>query len=89
MAARTRRITQNDKIREKIQAGMLIKGLHDHFEGKRDLSATQLKSAEILLRKSVPDLSAVEMTSDVNLKGEVAIRPVLTREEWLKLHKAK
>lgn len=89
MAARTNRVVQNQKIREKIQAGMLIKGLHDHFEGKRELSATQLKSAEILLRKSVPDLSAVEMTGGMEHTGQVAIRPVLTREEWLDLHKAK
>jgi hypothetical protein len=64
MAARTLRPKHSDEIRAKIQASMLIRGLHDHFEGKRDLTATQLKSAEILLRKSVPDLSSVEMSTD-------------------------
>lgn len=68
---------------------MLIRGLHDHFEGKRDLSPTQLKSAEILLRKSVPDLSSVEMKAEMDHKGEVGLRPQLSREEWMALHKAK
>ena len=38
---------------------MIIKRLHDHIVGECDLSATQVRSAEVLLRKSIPDLSAV------------------------------
>jgi hypothetical protein len=89
MAARTLRPKHSDEIRAKIQASMLINGLHDHFTGKRELSNSQIKSAEILLKKSVPDLSSVEMTADVEHKGEIGIRPQLSREEWLAIHKGK
>ena len=45
---------------------MLVKRLSDHVVGKTDMSATQLKAAEILLKKSLPDLASVEAT----LKGD-------------------
>lgn len=63
MAKRTLRPKHSDEIRAKIQASVLIGLLSDHVQGKRDLSATQIRSAEILLKKSVPDLSAVEMST--------------------------
>lgn len=49
-------------VREKIRASQLINILHDHVLGKRGLSATQLKAADILLRKCVPDLQRTELT---------------------------
>jgi hypothetical protein len=64
VAARTLRPKHSDEVRAKIQASMLIRGLQDNFEGKKNLTAGQIKSAEILLRKSVPDLSSIELSSD-------------------------
>lgn len=61
MAARLRKHHQDD-VREKIQASQIINRLQDHFDGAVELSATQMKAAEILLKKSLPDLSAVEVT---------------------------
>lgn len=66
MAARTLRPKHSDEVRAKIQASMLIRGLQDNFEGKKNLTSGQIKSAEILLRKSVPDLSSIELSSDPN-----------------------
>ena len=51
------------KTRERIQSSMLINALSDHALGKNDMSATQVRAAEILLRKSVPDLQSVELSS--------------------------
>lgn len=52
-----------DDVRAKIQAGQLIKTLQDHALGVTDeLPPTRLKAIEILLRKSIADLSAVEVT---------------------------
>lgn len=45
---------------------MLLKRLADHVFGTTEMSATQLKAAEILLKKSLPDLQAMEAT----LKGD-------------------
>lgn len=72
MAARTTKIKHDDRTREKIRTSQLINRLHDHVFGQGsgkskksiDISQTQLKSIEILLRKSLPDLTAVTLTGD-------------------------
>lgn len=67
MPARTTKIRHDDKTRLKIQTSQLINRLNDHALGTVELSPTQVKSIEILLRKTLPDLSAVE----ANMNGEV------------------
>lgn len=62
MAARKLRPFHTDEIRAKIQASQLINRLTDHAFGKVHLEPTQVRSIEVLLRKSVPDLSAVQLT---------------------------
>ena len=51
-----------DDVRAKIQASQLINRLTDHALKGTELSATQIKAIEILLRKSIPDLSSVELS---------------------------
>jgi hypothetical protein len=51
-----------DIARLKIKTSQLINRLSDHALGKVDLSTTQVRSIEILLRKTVPDLSQVTGT---------------------------
>lgn len=46
-------------VRDKIQASQLINRLENHALGETELSQTQIKAIEILLRKTLPDLSAV------------------------------
>jgi len=53
-----------DKVRKRIQVGMIVDRLHRHLEGTLELSPTQIKAAELLLRKTVPDLSAMQVTSE-------------------------
>lgn len=67
MAARIRKNHQ-EEIRAKIQASQLINVLQNHALGNTgELPASRLKAIEILLRKSVPDLSQVELS---NPEGE-------------------
>ena len=68
MAARKRRTTLDDAWREKIQTSMLVNRLQANGLGKlkTELSSSQVKSIEILLRKTAPDLSATDITT----KGE-------------------
>ena len=62
MAARLNKLHQED-IRSKIQASQLINVLQNHALGQtEELSMSRMKAIEILLRKSLPDLSAVELT---------------------------
>lgn len=44
---------------------MVLKRVQDHCLGKIEMSATQLKAAEILLRKAVPDLRSIEHSGTV------------------------
>lgn len=53
-----------DEVRQKIQASQLVNRLQGHAFGDHDLSATQLKAIEILLRKTVPDLSSMTVAGD-------------------------
>lgn len=67
MAARLRK-THQDEVRTKIQASQLINVLQNHALGtdEEELSASRLKAIEILLRKSVPDLSSVQLSGDAD-----------------------
>ncbi len=64
MAARLNHLHQED-IRRKIQASQLINVLQDHaLNGESEISASRMKAIEILLRKSVADLSAITVSGD-------------------------
>lgn len=54
--------TYANAVRSRIRAGGIVKRLEDHVLGKVEMSATQVSAALGLLRKTVPDLSAVEHT---------------------------
>lgn len=64
MAARLNKLHQED-VRKKIQVSQLINVLTDHAlnEGS-EISMSRMKAIEILLRKSLPDLSAVTISGD-------------------------
>lgn len=62
MAARKRTIRHSDEVRARIQASQLINRVQSHAMGLIEMTATQLKAAKILLDKSLPDLSRVEMS---------------------------
>jgi hypothetical protein len=52
-----------DDVRKKIQASQLINVLQEHaLNGTKDFDPTRMKAIEILLKKSLPDLSSVEIT---------------------------
>lgn len=64
MAARLNKF-HSEEVRAKIQASQLINVLQDHaLSGESELSMSRMKAIEILLRKSVPDLSAVQISGD-------------------------
>ena len=52
-----------EKWRERYKAHGIIQTLHDHGQGKVDLSPTQIKALEIVLDRLEPRLSAVEQTT--------------------------
>ena len=55
-----------DDVRKKIQVGQLIKVLENHAlsDDEKELSASRIKAIQILLSKSLPDLSSMQLTGD-------------------------
>lgn len=66
MAERLRKFHQDD-VRAKIQASQLINRLTDHALGSVKLEATQVRSIEVLLKKVLPDLQAVEHGGSIGI----------------------
>lgn len=75
MAARKTRTLLTDDWRQKIQASMLLNALSNNVK-LDNLSAGQIKSAEILLRKVIPDLKAIELTGAEGGPVQVAVEVV-------------
>jgi len=76
MAGRPIGKLHQDDVRKKIQASQLINVLQDHaLSGEGDLSPTRMKAIEILLKKSLPDLSSVQIQGDPD-------NPLKTVIEW-------
>lgn len=80
MAARLNARHQ-EMVRDKIQASQLINRLQNHALGELALEQSQIKAIEILLRKSIPDLSAIQHGGDsdnpISVEGFVKlIKPV-------------
>ena len=88
MAARKNRVTLNEKWRERIQISMLVNRLTNHALGKVNLTQTQVRAIEILLRKVAPDLSAVDHSGEVAHQHFIARVPEVaqTAEQWQQQH---
>ncbi len=65
MAARIKKFHQDD-VRAKIQASQLVNRLTDHALGLIELSNTQVRAIEVLLKKCIPDLQAVTLDGNVD-----------------------
>lgn len=68
MAARIRKIRHDDETRAKIKTSQLINRLSKHVFGEVELTPTQVRCAEILLKKTIPDLSSVEHSGQVDIR---------------------
>lgn len=62
MAARIRKTSLTETWKAKISATKIVQRLQDHVEGNVQMSPTQVKAAQILLGKLVPDLARSEVT---------------------------
>lgn len=87
MAARTNKVRHDENTRLKIKASQLANRLQDHALGLCEMTSTQVKAAEICLRKILPDLSQVESSSTVEHRY-VARMPAKTptMDQWQREH---
>lgn len=49
----------DERTRAKIQTSQLINRLMEHVNGTIEMTTTQVRAAEILLRKTLPDLQTI------------------------------
>ena len=53
----------DERTRKKIQVSQIINRLMNHVDGQCEMTTTQVRAAEILLKKALPDLSQTDITS--------------------------
>ena len=81
MAARLRKTHQED-VRTKIQVSQLLNVLQNHALGKlKDLSPSRLRAIEILLKKTLPDLTHMQGTNTTSAKTLAQLLEEIAREE--------
>jgi hypothetical protein len=91
MAARKRRGSSEEgwdqSVRDRIQTSMLVNRLTDHVLGKCDLKPTQVQSAQILLSKTLPNLSQAENKTTVTHRYVARVPDkATTAETWQQQH---
>ena len=68
MAARKTRGTKehpwSEEHRNRIKTSMLLNRIEKHILGQVDMSNTQIKAVDILLKKSVPDLQSISLSGE-------------------------
>ena len=88
MAARKKRGTVDSpwekSIRDKIKTSMLVNAVINHVPRNKNMVSTQIRAAEILLKKVLPDLSSIEAVVETAVKNPSALPCPDTYEEWLK-----
>jgi len=75
MAARKKKVTLSDNWKDGIRASNIMRRLYDHCNGETEMSNTQIKAAQIILGKLVPDLARNELTGEEG-------GPIKTVIEW-------
>lgn len=76
-----RNALHSERVRERIRTAMLLNRLTGFVLGRIEMSAHQVSAALGLLRKTVPDLAAIEHSGEVKLQRDVSANP-LTPEAW-------
>lgn len=79
---RTRKnLSHPDIVRRRIQTSQIVNRLTNHVLGEVEMTATQVTAALGLLRKTVPDLSATEISGSLTTRRDISDKPI-SEEEW-------
>lgn len=65
------------KVRDRIRVALLTKRLQDHALGKLEMTDSQRRATEILLKKTLPDLQSIDAT----VKGDAAHPLIISRAD--------
>lgn len=69
-----------EKVRERIRTALIARRLTEHVLGDVKMSASQVTAALGLLRKTLPDLTATEISGELRQR-DVSDQP-LSPDEW-------
>lgn len=64
----------DERTRAKIQTSQIVNRLQDFVNGAVELSPAQVTAAQVLLRKTLPDLAQTEVTGDPEKPLAMTIR---------------
>jgi len=71
-------------VRQKIQTANIISRLQKHVDGQVEMSPTQVRAAEILLQKVVPNLASIESFNHTEM-SVISAEP-LNEQAWAQAH---
>jgi hypothetical protein len=74
----------SEVTRERIRAGVIIDRFQKHFMGELELTPTQIRVGEVLLRKVIPDLTHTDLSTTFTRRYVVEVPAQLSDEEWEK-----
>jgi hypothetical protein len=74
MAARKNQVRLSESWRERIRSGVILTRLEQAALGELEMSPAALKAAEIVLRKTLPDLARTEVSGQDGQPQELVIR---------------
>ena len=74
-SSRTRTLNpaRAEEVREKIKATLIVKKLEEHILENSEMTSSQVSAALGLLKKSIPDLTAITMEVQGKLTHEVLL----------------
>lgn len=75
MAARKNKIKLTDNWKDNIRTSMLMNRLHDCALGHVEMTPPQIKAAQIVLAKVVPDLARTELTGKDGKDLVLTVKP--------------
>lgn len=81
MAVRNR-LYHPDEVRTKIQTSQLLNRLNDFVNGKVELTPHQVTAALGLIRKTLPDLAAMEHSGEVGQPSHIVSAEPLSEAQW-------
>jgi hypothetical protein len=73
----------SEVTRERIRAGVIIDRFQKHM-GELELTPTQIRVGEVLLRKVIPDLTHTDLSATLTRRYVVEVPAQLSDEQWEK-----
>lgn len=87
MPARVNKIRHDENTRAKIKAGNIINRLQKLVAGQIEMTPHAVTAALGLLRKTIPDLTSVELSGEVSMSKVIRAPAVVSNSnDWANQH---